>query len=192
MIKNIIYLSSFLLAFLGMGSIHASESLDAPLSISIAAPIQQGQRKIELFQGGPHRFHVVLTNISDHPINLWQEYWLCNKNQLQLNFEIVDENGKTWTTTSNVDPKDQNETNRCHEFVATLEPKDHLVLDVSFFPGKGLWDNPPLPEFGKSKTVRMRASYEIKPSKETRAKNIWTGKISSPQEQYTIWRYKQP
>ena len=60
------------------------------------------------------------------------------------------------------------------------------MFEVSF--DAATWRDPPLPEQGKSRTVRLRAIFEVPADQETKANQVWTGKALSPEDAYTIYR----
>ena len=55
----------------------------------------------------------------------------------------------------------------------TIPPGDHLLFEVSF--DEATWQAPPLPESGKSRTVRLQAIFEVPADQDTKANQVWTG-----------------
>lgn len=182
-----LFLFLFLLGTsLSIGSSWAEE-ISPPLSISIAVPKmpqEQGKRVIELFNPRNY-FHVVLTNTSNHELKLWSpdNAWGYSN----LSFEATDTAGKTWIVKKKPKtwPKKSPET-------ITLKPQDQWVLEVGFSPE--IWEKPPLPTFKPSdpfdvkgsKTVSLKARYEIKAGQQAKEQGVWTGKTMSEKQEYTI------
>src|SRR5262249_14768882 len=148
-------------------------SADEPsaLSVAIAIPKHGDERAIELRDPSAH-FHVVLTNVSDKPQNVWREW--CSWRYFNLTFEITDEHGK-----KTIAKKRNNNgwPRNCPDWV-TLEPGETMVIDVEA-DNKKDWEGFPFPEDGKQ-TVTMRAVYEVQPDKQSAEHHIWTGWAISP------------
>jgi hypothetical protein len=58
-------------------------------------------------------------------------------------------------------------------------------VDVTFDPT--IWPAAPLPPRGRQRTVSLRAVFEIREDAETKKHDVWTGKVSSPDETYTLF-----
>ena len=122
--------------------------------------------------GGPtQHFHVVVTNVSGNPIRVWREW--CSGGYFTLSFQATDEAGKTTTVKKNNRGWDKN-----YPDGTTIPPGDHPVLEVLF--DEATWQDPPLPEQGKSRTVRLRAIFEVPADQDTKASQVWTGRTLSP------------
>ena len=157
----------------------AKESPKPPLAVRIVPMTFQGkgERTITLWQPS-HHFYVVLTNVSDKPIRLWKEW--CSWGYFCLSFEVKDETDKVTAVMKSPRPWSKN-----YPDWTIIPPGDHMVFEVTF--GSD-WDKPVLPEKGKSMQVKMRAIYEIRPDDDTKKAEVWTGRITSPEETYTIYR----
>ena len=46
----------------------------------------------------------------------------------------------------------------------------------------------PLPEHGRSRTVMLKAVYEVKGDEKAGKLAVWTGRVSSPAETDPLWR----
>jgi len=139
---------------------------------------EQGGRSITLWQPS-QRFHVIISNTSEESVRLWREW--CSWGEQMLSFRVTDENGKV-TLVKRV-PR---EYTKNYPDWTTIPPGDHMVFEVSFDPGT--WLSAPLPEKGKSRGVKMQAVFEISEDKDTKVHKVWTGKVSSPEQRYTIYR----
>src|SRR5580698_2500044 len=65
-----------------------------PVAVSVAVPIGgDGERRVEYHDQTTH-FHVIVSNTSDKPQRIWQEWnsW----GYFGLTFEFTDEQGKNW------------------------------------------------------------------------------------------------
>jgi hypothetical protein len=67
-----------------------------------------------------------------------------------------------------------------------IPPGEHMVFDVKF--DESTWQNAPLLEAGKPRTIRLKAIFEIPEEVEAKERNIWTGRVSSPEYAYTFYR----
>lgn len=157
----------------------AGQDEHVPLSVSIAVPVEHGKRSIALYRPEAH-FHVVLTNTSTHNVSLWRGEG--PEGYSSLRFEVTDAKGKTWV----VKKKERNWKRTPLPFATTIDPNGHFVIDVTFNPN--IWENPLLPDKGKSPTVSIRAIYEITESDVATKSNVWTGKVVSERKEYTIWQ----
>jgi hypothetical protein len=59
-----------------------------------------------------------------------------------------------------------------------------MVLPVSF--DASIWQGAPIPDRG-TRTVKMRAVYEASDDDDARKHGVWSGRISSPEETYTVY-----
>jgi hypothetical protein len=126
----------------------------------------------------PPQFHVVVTNTSDRPVRLWREW--CSWGYFNLSFVVTRDGGRPVTVRKKPRGWDRNFPD------ATLVPPgEHMVWDVTF--EDSTWQDCPVPTPGKPQTVTMKAVYEIRPDKEAEAVHVWTGRVSSPSDSYTLW-----
>ncbi len=61
-----------------------------------------------------------------------------------------------------------------------------MVFEVSF--DEAIWQNAPLPDRGRSRAIKMKAVYEVPADDDTKEFGVWNGRISSPEETYTVYR----
>jgi hypothetical protein len=135
-------------------------------------------RAIELYQ--PSRCcYVVITNTSGSPVRLWREW--CSWGYFNLSFVVADERGRTATVTKRPRGWDKNFPDW-----SIVPPGDHMVFAVSF--DASIWQGAPLPERGGSRTIKMRAVYEVSADEEAKKRGVWIGRISSPEGVYTFYR----
>ena len=137
-----------------------------------------GTRAITLIDPSQH-FTVVLTNVGKNPIRLWREW--CSWGYFNLSFEAQDQDGTKVTVT-----KKQREWDKNYPDWMIIPPGDHMVFEVTF--DAVTWRTPPTPEPGKQRVVSLRAVYESADTKEARAHEVWSGKVVSPQNIYTLFR----
>ena len=116
-------------------------------------------------------FHVSITNISDEPIRLWEEWntW----GYFSLSFELFDMTGKSlghiaksqrrWTI--NYPSFVEINPGQSHEIEVTLHPS---VWD---FPDKSLLNNKGAAEY------RLVASYTVQNCEESHQHAVWTGSL---------------
>ncbi|MCP5424539.1 MAG: hypothetical protein H6970_05670 [Gammaproteobacteria bacterium] len=154
----------------------AQEVNHSDLSATIAVPLHDGSRMIDLYSPDNH-FHVILSNHSDTVLHLWREW--CSWGHYNLSFEITDEQGKTWI----VSKQDKNWTKNFPDFLE-LSPAESLVFDVNFNPK--IWKDSPISGASGSKKVVMRAIYRVEASDESKKAGVWTGEIASPAQEYVL------
>jgi hypothetical protein len=106
---------------------------------------------------------VVITNASNQPLRLWNEW--CSWGYFNLSFQVTDENGKTGTVKKTSPIFEPNVPSW-----SVLQPGDHQVIEVSFDPRT--WLDPVLPEARKYREVKMMAVFEVPEDKETKENNI--------------------
>ena len=165
------FCSALLCALLGTAT--ASLADDAPLSVSIAAPLYGETRPISLHGRQPH-FHVLLTNTSDAPLHFWREW--CSWGYYALSFELTDEHGKTWIA-------HKKKTRWTYNFPDfwTLLPKDSLLIEV-YFTDKDRWEG----FLSRPTHLTMRAICEVRPDDESRKLDVWSGRVASEPHKYVI------
>jgi len=134
-------------------------------------------RSITLWQPTQH-FHVIITNSSDKPLRLWKEW--CSWGYYNLYFEATDKDGKK----SHVKKMPRGWTKNFPDWI-TVFPGDHKVFEVTF---DATWRGAPVPPKGKSHKINLKAVFEIGEDKDTKQNQVWTGKVSSPELPYTIYR----
>jgi hypothetical protein len=134
------------------------------LSVRIALPVRgtalgdSVERELVYpnFKGGiPFHFPVIITNLSDKPQRIAQEW--CSEGYDALSFECTDESGKTQKAGKLGRDWSKN-------FYAwwTLQPAESVVINV-FYTDTAIWTGFPRPPAHKSQTVTMRAVFEMKP-----------------------------
>jgi len=146
-----------------------------PIQVAIAIPLHNLKQERELMYSAlkPH-FHVLISNISDQPQNIWREW--CSLGYYALSFEVTDASGKTRTITKK---KPHVWTMNYPDFW-TIPPHESLVLDVNFTDSE-TWE--PFPPAKTSFT--MRAVFEIQPDEDAKKSSVWTGRVFSKVSTYT-------
>jgi hypothetical protein len=163
----------------GLSGERPAESAQVPsLSVRIVPTSYRddGGRTIQLSQPSWH-FYVVFTNNSDKLIRLWKEW--CSWGSDNLSFEVTDEKGRSVEVTN---PRDT--WNKNFPDWEVIPPGGQQVREINF--DMPTWHNSPMPEAGMSRSVRMRAIYDIPAEPLTKKLGIWTGHVSSPAELYEL------
>ncbi|MCB2377490.1 hypothetical protein LGH70_07850 [Hymenobacter sp. BT635] len=130
-------------------------------------------------------FHVLLTNTSEQPVNLFEEWNMWGHSA--LSFEIIYPNGQK---TRSVRAKliwDKN-----FPSTVTIAPHGFYVFNVTFNtdPKEGdVWQNSPRSKesYDHGVSCRVRAIYSIESSKQATEAKAWTGTVNSPVRSYIIW-----
>lgn len=155
---------------------YATERDRTDLSLTIAVPVHNGQRTIQVGHQA-RRFHVIIENLSERQVSLWQEWnsW----GHFNLKFQITDDKGVTW-----IAMKKEKEWEKNFPGFVSVDPKDKIVIDVTFSPD--VWENVFPTDAEKSTTVSMRAIYESEDSEDARKKGVWSGRLVSDKKEYTL------
>ncbi|TGE23722.1 hypothetical protein E5K00_00475 [Hymenobacter aquaticus] len=133
------------------------------------------------------RFYVLLTNTSDQPVKLFEEWnsW----GYFGLSFEITYPNGQKVRSSKEERGWDKNVPT-----TVTIAPHGFYVFAVTMNnnPKNGaVWENSVLNYESKSDrayiSCRMRAIYSIQRDKEAIEEKAWTGTVSSPEGSYIVW-----
>jgi hypothetical protein len=132
---------------------------------------------IELFDKDRH-FHVVVTNLSSAPIKLWEEW--CSWGYFDLSFEARDVTGRRFVISKKMRGWDKN-----FPCPVTIGAGRAWVIDVNLDPS--IWQNSPLSSDRGQATLRLRAVFEISEDEASKANGVWTGKVSSPEDEYKFY-----
>lgn len=122
-------------------------------------------------------FQVIITNISDEPVQLWETWnsW----GWYDLSFEILDDSFNILHT---VEKKGRLWTRNFPSFF-TLVAGDQIVIDVCF--NKTDWQFPLEGEEDPERSeAYIKAVYTIPEDEETDEFGIWTGRIESEVERF--------
>lgn len=164
--------------FLILVSAYAAEREQADLSLTIAVPVHDGQGTIQVGRQAT-RFNVIIENLSEHQINLWQEW--CSWGYFNLKFQFTDKKGTMW-----IAKKKEKEWEKNFPDFVSIGPRDKLVIDVMFNPD--IWKNVLPPDVGKFTTVSIVAIYESKDSDHAKKREVWSGRLVSNKREYTLVR----
>jgi len=159
-------------------SAYTAEGERADLSLTIAVPIHNGQRTIQVGRQAT-RFNVIIENLSEHRVNLWREW--CSWGYFNLRFQFTDEKGIMWIAKK----KEKDWEKNFPDFVS-VDPRDKLVIDVTFNPD--IWKNILPPDAGRSRTVSIVAIYESEDSDDAKKRGVWSGHLVSDKREYTLVR----
>lgn len=160
-------LVSFLL-FISLLSPALAQQQPTPLSISLVVPAgADGVRTLSLVRNP--RFHVVLTNTSATPLNLWKDWTSWGQKCLTL---VLQQPSKT----SGIVRLPLRAVDRDFPDFWILSPGESLVLEINMT--DPAWRG--LPDlYGESIRGSLQAIYEIKQDYLTDEFNIWTGRVIS-------------
>ena len=59
-----------------------------------------------------------------------------------------------------------------------------MVFDVTF--DESIWQNAPSPKAETYRVVKLKAIFEIREDKFAKEKNVWTGRVVSPEYTYIM------
>lgn len=150
-----------------------------PLTVSIAIPVHHGKRSLNEYG----HFHVLVTNTSKDVVNVWTDKFSWGYGN--LSFEMVDDAGQT----TKIRKKPRAWEKNYPDWLA-LGAGESYVLGVDLFSAQAgdIWEglpvkaNKPVPQH-----IKLKAVYEIRPDQESTTLNVWTGRLESRQDVYTIW-----
>lgn len=153
---------------------------DGRIGLSIVPNDYDGHdgKTIHLGAPGAH-FHVVLSNRSRHAIRLWRDNVSLGYDNLR--FEVMADGGPPVLVVKSERPWEKNLPTWF-----TVPSGRSLVFDVTFAPP--VWRDPPLPDAGQSRTLRIRAIYRIEADAATEKYRVWSGTAHSDSADYTISR----
>lgn len=124
-------------------------------------------------------FHVLLTNRSAQPVNLFEEWnsW----GYYGLSFDVTYADGRRVRA-----EKQPRGWRLNYPSTLTLPPQGSYVFDVDLGPD---WASSPRPASGVAQGVacRLRARYTIEPSPESKKQHVWTGNVTSAENAYMLW-----
>lgn len=162
---------------------------DPAISVAISIPqLSHGERRVAYRNSGTDwdrgaHFHAIVSNRSDKPQKIWQEW--CSWGYTALSFEFTDESGKKWTAKKRgMKPFTMNAPR-----FWVLEPQESIVLEV-YFADSDVWEDFPKPDGGSKSVVSMRAVFEIGSTPESVKHGVWTGRSVSETRQITFYRPK--
>ena len=123
------------------------------------------------------QFQVIITNISDEPVQLWETWnsW----GWYDLSFEILDD---SFTILHTVEKKPRFWTRNFPSFF-TLDAGEQYAIDVCFNETDWLLPLQEEEDPGRSEAY-IRAVYTIPEDEETDEYGIWTGRIESKAERF--------
>jgi hypothetical protein len=137
-----------------------------------------GERTLTLPDAAQH-FYVVLTNVGARPLRLWREW--CSFGYYNLSFEVTDEQGKIIKVTKKPRAWDKN-----YPDWTLVPPGDHLVFEVTL--DESTWQPALLPPHNQQAALLLRAVFEIPDDRDSKRYSVWTGRVTSSVDAYTIYR----
>jgi len=156
-----------------------AEEKSLPISIALAIPAgRQGEKEVD-YSAGPTVIHVVVTNVSDKPLRLWQDW--CSWGYGALTFVFGGEDGRTWTGR----PEQLMVFCRNYADWWNLAPHESIVMCANLDDAIN-WAAFPRPVSGSEETVTLKAVLKYKPDKESWRHNVWTGSVESKTERVTF------
>jgi len=156
----------------------APEAKPSPLAVNIV-PTSSDARTgdtLELFGDG--HFHVVVTNLATAPIRVWKEW--CSWGYFDLSFEARDATGRSFVISKKNRGWDKN-----FPCPIAIGGGRSWVIDVNLDPS--IWLNSPLSNDTGKATLRLKAVFEIREDERSREERVWTGKVTSPAGEYTLY-----
>ena len=137
-----------------------------------------GGRSIEVADPSQH-FYVVLTNAGKAPVRLWREW--CSWGYFNLSFVTKNQHGVIVKIVKHERAWDKN-----YPDWTIVSPGESMVVEVTF--DKSAWNDAPLPEAGTNRSMELTAVFEIPNSPEAKTNGVWTGRVTSAANTYTLYR----
>ena len=131
---------------------------------------------IEL-SGMTSHFRVVVTNHSSAPIKVWDGW--CSWGYSNLSFQATDSAGRRFVISKM--PSGWLKNYPCPR---VIDPGRPWIINVDLDPS--IWQSSPVvsSESGQA-TLRLKAVFEIVEDEYSKRDGVWTGKVSSPEAEYT-------
>jgi hypothetical protein len=165
---------AWLLAVLALPLGRVCSAADRGLDVAIIIPHRDDHPGYLAWGNAERRphFHVLLTNTTDQPKRLFQEW--CSWGYYALTFAFTDEHGETFPARKGPHAWTMNFPDYW-----TVPAHESLVIDVYFADreewGDSFWLSPGHPK-GE---VTLKAIYQVRPDGESEKLGVWTGKIES-------------
>jgi hypothetical protein len=156
----------------GTGVARAQETSQPPFSLSIVP----GIGGITMAKSNPREFYVVITNVSGQAQSIWQQRnsW----GYKAISFQLTTSDGKTFLLSK----KDQQFTiNFPSTFV--IGPGEHQVYPVKL---DEQWRTSPQIPQSPEMSVALKAIYEVAPTAEAKAQNVWIGRVESRRYDFSL------
>jgi hypothetical protein len=160
-----------------LGSAHFGRCADAPQPIKAMLDIRP---TIRILYPNEEHFFVVMENVSSKPVYLQT----VNGEMDWVSFEITDERGEKFVI--HTTPRIRTKTTLSDILV---DPGEATVLEVYFMRQQD-WQPFPLPEFPRSRKLRIRAVCDIPSS--FRHHESWSGQLASHWYEVTIENHDNP
>ena len=148
---------------------------EEPLRVSIDPIVTPGNVLDNPGRMRTIHFHVVLSNASTADVRFWDETFSWG--YYALTFKGTDGEGKAWAA-----KKIEVGFTRNFPRYFTIKPKDSLVIDV-YFGDERIWEGFPM----RLNHGTIQAICEVKPDEDSRANNVWTGRIVSEPKPIAYW-----
>lgn len=126
----------------------------------------------------PDQLHVIVTNVSNGPVQIWDQWNSWGYHNLSLSLESEDGSmkelrrfgGKDWS--QNAADAIELKPNEHYVFAVWLKPSENRIFNNSWGPvDVGSGDYP---------SVKIKAHYEVPSDADANRNGVWSGRISSP------------
>ncbi len=150
------------------------------LIVSVATPKVHGVQEIK-FDAADSTLSVVVTNVSDQPVRLWRDW--CSWGYYNLTLEFADENAaggeKTWVLA-----KKERGWSKNYPDAAEIAPGGSMIFTVPLT--ATTWKGSDFLQKYVGKKLKMRVNYAIPADADTKKLGVWTGRVQSKYQEYTI------
>jgi len=159
---------------------------ESGLMVSIAIPANESGDRWIVYKGSDDDFRqsatfpVVLTNVSDKPIRLWESWSSWGHDN--LTFELTAKDG---TKTSAQSARSTWFLDSASHY--EIAPRESSIVYITFA-NSYHWNGFPIGATGSDETVQMKVRFKISPTKESIRKGVWTGSIESGTRKYRFLR----
>lgn len=150
------------------------------LMVSIATPRVNNIQDLHL-SGKDATLAVVVTNLSSKPVSVWRDW--CSWGYFNITLEFCDETAaagpKYWVIAKAPRGWDKNFPD-----AAEVAPGGSMIFNVPLSESM-LKDADSLQKYD-GKKLKMRVHYSIAANKEAQEFNVWTGRVQSTYQEYTV------
>jgi hypothetical protein len=164
--KSIFTLGLLLVALVGAEGLKAGELL----GVDIVPALSRGSEPEIFVSGEPHhRLHVVVSNLSDSPQRVYEDWnsWGYDS----LSFEAITGEGKKVQLKKK--PRDWTKN---FASTYTIAARGHYVIPVQLSTNE--WENAELISSPEVQPIKLKAIFEI-PKPDTNTYQVWVGRVES-------------
>jgi hypothetical protein len=148
-----------------------------PFSLAVVPTSSSAVSGITMAENKPDEFYVVLTNVSEQPQAVFEQWnsW----GYFAVSFEFTTDEGRT----STVSRKRTIVFTKNNPSTFVVAPGEHQVFPVRL---DKWWEAQPALRRADEMPVRVKAIYEVSATPESAKQGVWTGRVESKTYDFTL------